>query len=78
VVTAGLTGGFAYSNSSNHINEDCVLHEELNLDPTLVIYEPGFARARLAWHPGQPGYSCAGSGHPGIAGPGRVSRPRCE
>ena len=54
MVTAGLTGGFVYSNSFNHISEVFALHEELNLGPSLVIYDctraagPGFLLEKLA------------------------------
>jgi 3-keto-5-aminohexanoate cleavage enzyme len=45
-----LTGSFVYANSFDRIGEIFALHEELQLGPSLAIYEPGFLRATLAWH----------------------------
>jgi 3-keto-5-aminohexanoate cleavage enzyme len=45
-----LSGTFVYANSFDRIAEIFALHEELQLGPSLAIYEPGFLRATLAWH----------------------------
>jgi 3-keto-5-aminohexanoate cleavage enzyme len=45
-----LSGSFVYANSFDRIGEIFALHEELQLGPSLAIYEPGFLRATLAWH----------------------------
>ncbi len=48
---AGLPSGtFVYANSFDRINEIFALHDELQLGPSLAIYEPGFLRTTLMYH----------------------------
>ncbi len=44
------SGAFVYANSFDVIRDAFALHRELQLGPSLAIYEPGFLRATLAYH----------------------------
>lgn len=44
------TGSFVYQNSFDRIKEVFAYHDELQLGPSLAIYEPGFLYTTLAYH----------------------------